>query len=315
MDQRLPKNSIRLADFEVRINSLEEKTGKVNSTISEDTEKMKELKNQMQENKDEIATKLKESNDEIETKLREQFKKDIEYGENLYTSNIQGSEQLEKEIEELHNKIFELENNSNTKLTIYRKKQKELDDLKHQYELLKESYDDAAKENMSLRKDLDTRNLNINGLENEIEDLKIVISKLIDSRKILNKFFATHYENFTEEEKKLIQEIEGNIFPGYNNNNPIMPDLNNNDNQFLDNNNNTQNLLSENNDLVNLRESGNLQGNGNGMKILNEQEYGDYQQKLRNRASNQGGNQAFRGGRGYVGPDDDYWYEQNKKNQ
>ena len=315
MDQSLPKNSIRLSDFEVRINSLEEKTGKVNSTISEDTEKMQELKNQMQENKDEIATKLKESNDEIETKLREQFKNDIEYGENLYTTNIQGAEQLEKEIEELHNKIFELENNSNTKLTIYRKKQKELDDLKHQYELLKESYDDAAKENMSLRKDLDTRNLNINGLESEIEDLKIVISKLIDSRKILNKFFATHYENFTEEEKKLIQEIEGNIFPGYNNNNPIMPDLNNNDNQFLDNNNNTQNLLSENNDLVNLRESGNLQGNGNGMKILNEQEYGDYQQKLRNRASNQGGNQAFRGGRGYVGPDDDYWYEQNKKNQ
>ena len=309
MDQSLPKNSIRLADFEVRINSLEEKTGKVNSTISEDSEKMKELKNQMQENKDEIATKLKESNDEIETKLREQFKNDIEYGENLYTTNIQGAEQLEKEIEELHNKIFELENNSNTKLTIYRKKQKELDDLKHQYELLKESYDDAAKENMSLRKDLDTRNLNINGLESEIEDLKIVISKLIDSRKILNKFFATHYENFTEEEKKLIQEIEGNVFPGYYNNNPNMPDLNN-ENEF---DNKNMNLQSENNDLVNLRESGNLQGNG--MKILNEQEYGDYQQKLRNRASAQGGNQGFRGGRGYVGPDDDYWYEQNKKNQ
>ena len=309
MDQSLPKNSIRLADFEVRINSLEEKTGKVNSTISEDTEKMKELKNQMQENKDEIAAKLKESNDEIETKLREQFKNDIEYGENLYTTNIQGAEQLEKEIEELHNKIFELENNSNTKLTIYRKKQKELDDLKHQYELLKESYDDAAKENMSLRKDLDTRNLNINGLESEIEDLKIVISKLIDSRKILNKFFATHYENFTEEEKKLIQEIEGNVFPGYYNNNPNMPDLNN-ENEFVNKN---MNLQNENNDLVNLRESGNLQGNG--MKILNEQEYGDYQQKLRNRASAQGGNQGFRGGRGYVGPDDDYWYEQNKKNQ
>jgi chromosome segregation ATPase len=283
MDQSLPKNSIRLADFEVRINSLEEKTGKVNSTISEDTEKMKELKNQMQENKDEIATKLKESNDEIEAKLREQFQKDIEYGENLYTTNIQGAEQLEKEIEELHNKIFELENNSNTKLTIYRKKQKELDDLKHQYELLKESYDDAAKENMSLRKDLDTRNLNINGLESEIEDLKIVISKLIDSRKILNKFFATHYENFTEEEKKLIQEIEGNVFPGYYNNNPNMPDLNNNENQFMDNKNINQNLQSESNDLVNLRESGNLQGNG--MKILNEQEYGDYQKKIRNRAS------------------------------
>ena len=92
-----------------------------------------------------------------------------------------------------------------------------------------------------------------------------------------------------------------------------MPDLNNNENQFMDNKNINQNLQSESNDLVNLRESGNLQGNG--MKILNEQEYGDYQQKLRNRASAQVGNQGFRGGRGYVGPDDDYWYEQNKKSQ
>ena len=88
MDQSLPKNSIRLSDFEVRINSLEEKTGKVNSTISEDTEKMQELKNQMQENKDEIAAKLKESNDEIETKLREQFKNDIEYFEKIYYIQI-----------------------------------------------------------------------------------------------------------------------------------------------------------------------------------------------------------------------------------
>ncbi len=52
------KNTIRLADFETRIKSLEEKKGIVDSTITEDSEKMKELKNSMLENKKWKITKI-----------------------------------------------------------------------------------------------------------------------------------------------------------------------------------------------------------------------------------------------------------------
>ena len=86
------KNTIRLADFETRIKSLEEKTGIVDSTISEDSEKMKELKNSMLENKNEILQKLTESNEEITTKIKEQFKNDLDYGEKLYSQNLEDIE-------------------------------------------------------------------------------------------------------------------------------------------------------------------------------------------------------------------------------
>ena len=58
-----------------------------------------------------------------------------------------------------------------------------------------------------------------------VEDMKQVIAKLTDARVILNKYFSAHYENFTKEEKKLIQEVEGNVFPGHYNNNPVLPDV------------------------------------------------------------------------------------------
>ena len=91
-DQSLPKNTIRLADFETRIKSLEEKTGIVDSTISEDSEKMKELKNSMLENKNEILQKLTESNEEITTKIKEQFKNDLDCSEKLYSQNLEDIE-------------------------------------------------------------------------------------------------------------------------------------------------------------------------------------------------------------------------------
>jgi phage shock protein A len=123
-DQSLPKNTIRLADFETRIKSLEEKTGIVDSTISEDSEKMKELKNSMLENKNEILQKLTESNEEITTKIKEQFKNDLDYGEKLYSQNLEDIERLKGEIEELEKKISEYETASYDKLIEYRKKEK-----------------------------------------------------------------------------------------------------------------------------------------------------------------------------------------------
>ena len=86
------KNIILLTDFETGVKSLEEKTGIVDSTISEDSEKMKELKNSMLENKNEILQKLTESNEEITTKIKEQFKNDLDYGEKLYSQNLEDIE-------------------------------------------------------------------------------------------------------------------------------------------------------------------------------------------------------------------------------
>jgi len=329
----LSKNTIRLADFEQKTNSLQEKTTKVENKINEYSENISNLQNQISQIKNETEQKLNESNDLIKTTIKNNFENELTQGENQINDNLNNINILKQEIEELYKKINDNEEEANEKLIKYRKNADVLETLKRQYQMVKENYDEAFKENQNLKIELDNRKLNLNTLDVEIEDMKKVIAKLVDARIILNKYFSTHYENFTEDEKRLIQEIEGNVFPEINNNNHNLPDINQQNqiiSSFGPNNNNMEKLKGSNN----LRYSNNNynynnnfnnnynynnynnQGRGNYNRILNEQEYAQYQQKLKNEAPPQIGNQNRLGNsvqKSYVGPDDDYWYEQNRK--
>lgn len=324
--KKLPIKIYNLSEFDTLLNSLDKRTENVNSTISEDSNKLKEYKNLMLENRNEIQQKLNESKEEITKKLKEQFKSDIEAGEKLYNENVEISNQLENEIKELNDKISNLENNSLEKLAAFEKKENELEDLKYQYSVLKQDYNDELNKNQSLKRDIDTKKININDLETEMEDLKVVIKKLIESRKILNKFFKTHYDNFTEQEKKLIREIENSFLnnPNLDNlddldnlDNLDFPNINNNMNNYNNINQNKPNV--KDNNLLNLRTNININNMNtidsmnrpnNETFILNEKEYSAYQEKLKNR-----GQYTNNRLRQYIGPDDDYWYEQDKSNQ
>ena len=58
-----------------------------------------------------------------------------------------------------------------------------------------------------------------------------------------------------------------------------------------------------------------MRNTGNTGKIMNEEEYSEYQGKLRSKAPPQVSSSIHnqnRFNRNYVGPDDDYWYEKNK---
>ena len=160
-------------------------------------------------------------------------------------------------------------------------------------------------------------------MDAEIEDMNQVIAKLTESRVILNRYFTNHYENFTEEEKKLISEIEGNTLPGYYNNNPVVPEM-----EMPETNN--ENVNKPDIDIMNISKKTNNYGynnysnsnvkiNNNVMrntgKIMNEEEYGNYKNQLRSKANPQVSSSIHsqnRFNRNYVGPDDDYWYEKNK---
>jgi predicted nuclease with TOPRIM domain len=70
-------------------------------------------------------------------------------------------------------------------------------DLKNEYDYLKEGYDELAKENSDLRGDVRKKDKKIEDLETELKDMKNVIGKLTEIRVILNKYFSSHFENFT----------------------------------------------------------------------------------------------------------------------
>ncbi len=48
-----------------------------------------------------------------------------------------------------------------------------------------------------MRKENEKKDEKIKQLENELSDMKNVISKLTEIRVILNKYFSSHFENFT----------------------------------------------------------------------------------------------------------------------
>ena len=309
-ESQLQKNTLRLGEFEKNIQDLTSITNNVKEKVDGEVEEISGLKTDIINIKNDSELKLAESNKLITDKIKNQFKDELSDGEARIQENEQICEELSKEIQDLYVKINELDGEANKKIVTFRLKQREYDDLLHQFNLLKESFNDTSNENERLKKTLEQRNLQSATLDAEIEDLKQVIAKLTDARLILNRYFSIHYENFTDEEKKLIAEIEGNTFPGYYNNNPVVPDLKVPEEKV-------ENPNKPNIDLVNISKKNNIEmrNTGNTGKILNAQEYEDYRGQLRSKAPPQVSSvmqSQNRYNRSYVGPDDDYWYEKKK---
>ena len=306
-DNQLQKNTLRLGEFEKNIQDLTSITSNVKTKVDNEVEEISGLKTDILNIKNDSELKLAESNKLITDKIKNQFRTELTDGENRIQENEQICEELSKEIEDLYIKINELDLEANKKIVTYRLKKREYEDLLHQFTLLKESFNDASNENQRLKKTLEKRNLQTKTLDSEIEDLKQVIAKLTDARIILNRYFSIHYENFTDEEKKLIAEIEGNTFPGYYNNNPVVPDLKPTQEKV-------ENPNKPNIDMVNISQKNNIPLRSTG-KIMNAEEYDEYKGQLRSKAppqisSNMQSQNRYN--RNYVGPDDDYWYEKKK---
>ncbi len=312
-DNQLQKNTLRLGEFEKNIQDLTNITSNIKSKVDVEIEEIAGLKTDIINIKNDSELKLSESNQLIKSKIKNQFQNELNEGEARIQENEQACEELSREIQDLYIKIGELDGEANKKIVTYRLKKREYEDLSHQFDLLKESFNDTSNENERLKKLLEKRNLETATLDSEIEDLKQVIAKLTDARIILNRYFSIHYENFTEEEKKLIAEIEGNTFPGYYNNNPVVPELKPNDEKVIVENPNKPNV-----DLVTLSKkitSNNNNEMRNTGKIMNAEEYEEYRGQLRSKAPPQisGVRQSQnKYNRSYVGPDDDYWYEKKK---
>ena len=316
-DNQLKKNTLKLSEFEKSIQELNTITSNVKTKVDGELEEIVGLKTDLLNIKNDSELKLAESNQQITSKIKQQFQSELTAGETQIQQNQEKCEELSKEIDNLYIKISQYDTEANQKIKTYRSKKLEFDELSRQFSILKESFNDTANENERLNKLLEERTLKTKALDVEIDDMNQVIAKLTESRLILNRYFTNHYENFTEEEKKLIAEIEGNTLPGYYNNNPVPPEIDNNENTTEQN----ENINKPNIDIMNYSKKNNYGfGNTNNMmrntgKIMNEEEYTNYQGQLRSKAPPQvstSQKNQNRFNRNYIGPDDDYWYEKNK---
>ena len=151
-DNQLQKNTLRLGEFEKNIQNLNTVTSNVKAKVDGEIEEIAGLKMDIINIKNDSELKLKESNQLISDKIKNQFQSELSDGEARIQENEQVCEELSKEIQDLYIKINELDGEANKKIVTYRLKKREYDDLLHQYNLLKESFNDASNENERLKK-------------------------------------------------------------------------------------------------------------------------------------------------------------------
>lgn len=98
---------------------------------------------------------------------------------------------------ELNLLINELENQNEKELDENRNLNEKYQNLTNEYFFLKESYEEIMKENIEMRTEIEKKDIRINTLTTELDEIKNVIGKLTEVRVILNKYFSSFFENFT----------------------------------------------------------------------------------------------------------------------
>ena len=71
---------------------------------------------------------------------------------------------------------------------------------------LQKNYDEVSRKNVNINKEIQQWNNEI-GEKKKINELRAVIDKLTEVRVILYKYFSSHFEDFTAQEKEIIKSI------------------------------------------------------------------------------------------------------------
>ena len=72
---------------------------------------------------------------------------------------------------------------------------------------MQKNYDEVSKKNININKEIQQRNNEIGDKRKKINELRGVIGKLTEVRVILNKYFSSHFEHFTAQEKEIIKSV------------------------------------------------------------------------------------------------------------
>ena len=205
--QRLNKNAEKLRELESQMTNIEKAIEEI---------KLKQIKNKIDEkvSKEEI-NKLYQETQKIYEEYNRQLKLRVndkfieifdEIAGRIYDSELK-REALEDKKYELTQVLKEFQKYNADDEEREKKMDNDIATIKSEYEFLTKNYDDVSKENVELNKKIQQQNNVINDQKKKINELRGVIGKLTEVRVILNKYFSSHFENFTAQEKEIIASI------------------------------------------------------------------------------------------------------------
>ena len=209
----------KIKKYQKDMNELEDKYEKVVNYMKDQSIKKEDLKNEFDKKNKEIIEHKKQSDEQLISSIKSQLSSQLQNGEKQFKEYDDVNKELENIIEELYKKINSFDLSITQKIFNFDEKIKLKDEIEIKRDKIKDNYNAALEENKRLKKEIETRNVYIAGLNLEIEDLLKLIDKLTAERIRLNKYFLKYYEKFSEKDKKRIQELENEIYPEYENKN------------------------------------------------------------------------------------------------
>ena len=164
------------------------------------------------ENTEIEITKLKEQNTQLESNLNELKEKYSDLEKEL--KEVQDN--LDKEINELKNKLQEINNNINLNNANYEKElslkdqkseflSKKLEDIKNEYNELKESFEDKL--NQTKEEVTNEYTEKIENLKKEKENLENIINNLEEEYSTLQQNYDTETESLTKEKESITEKL------------------------------------------------------------------------------------------------------------
>ena len=130
-----------------------------------------------------------------------------ELGKKVNQSEIK-VETLKSRKYELNKLINELEHIQQIEEQRDLKLNEEFEDFSNEFEFINKNYDLVSRQNLALNSELEQKFNAVNLLNGKLQDLKNILGKLTEVKVTLNKYFSSHFENFTNQEKELIESVK-----------------------------------------------------------------------------------------------------------
>lgn len=206
--EKMSKNAQKMRELEARMDDIETRIENIKVINSKNRIDDKASQKDIDDLYQQISQITMELEKSLKTKVNEKFIETFDdMGKQVYESDLKVQRLKDKKYE-LTTLLSEMQNIEMQEDERDEKLNEEFEELKSEYEYINKNYDHISKENLSLGKELDEKNNAINLLLSKLQELKDIMGKLTEVKVMLNKYFSSHFQNFSQKEKDLIESVK-----------------------------------------------------------------------------------------------------------
>jgi len=205
--EKLSQNNEKMANLEKELSQIEERIATIKAKNTENKINEKKSNEEIDAMYQKILTLYEEYNKNLRDRVNKNY---IEIFDDVAGRLVDSEIQLRELLDKKYELTSILEEFEKTKILDDERDKKineDIENLKGEYEFLTNNYNEITTENLKLQKELTQHNNLLSEKNKKLNDYKIILGKLTEVRVILNKYFSSHFENFTKEEKKIIEDV------------------------------------------------------------------------------------------------------------